>query len=301
MAVDSFLYFANVKPDYHWGYFDSTVCYSFQTPDCIDTSLMFWNPKTGYLKIKTVKQFLFLATHGKYCLTISKFPEDSTRALLTIFNAIGAQCETKTIGFIPKHATLNKSSVVVANDTLILQWQFRVTSNIKFSALDSLRKKDSKGDKYFHVDDIQLDEKENSLQELLLRQSTSDPISSIAISDSVLLVGRQSGSVAHVTLPILQFETMYYLPISSFFLQINADSTRFSVLDKNGTLRLHDLNTKTHSGKMLEIERKDVWDLKWALDNPQMLAISEKTRTFVINGVEVEEPQPANGCKKLFT
>ena len=33
LAVDSFIYFANIRPDYEWGYFASTLVYSFNKPE----------------------------------------------------------------------------------------------------------------------------------------------------------------------------------------------------------------------------------------------------------------------------
>lgn len=43
------------------------------------------------------------------------------------------------------------------------------------------------------------------------------------------------------------------------------------------------------------IERKDVWAMCWAKDNPQLLALMEKTRMYVIRGVDPEEPISCSG------
>jgi len=37
-------------------------------------------------------------------------------------------------------------------------------------------------------------------------------------------------------------------------------------------------------------ERKDVWDVRWADDNPELFAMMEKTRMYVFNGLTAEEP-----------
>ena len=37
-----------------------------------------------------------------------------------------------------------------------------------------------------------------------------------------------------------------------------------------------------------KFERKDVWDMKWADDNPELLAIMEKTRMYVYKGLDPE-------------
>lgn len=38
------------------------------------------------------------------------------------------------------------------------------------------------------------------------------------------------------------------------------------------------------------LERKDVWAMVWASDNPQLLAIMEKTRMYVLRDIDPEEP-----------
>ena len=43
---------------------------------------------------------------------------------------------------------------------------------------------------------------------------------------------------------------------------------------------------------MLNFERKDVWNMKWADDNTDLLAIMEKFRMYILRGTELEEPVP---------
>ena len=45
-------------------------------------------------------------------------------------------------------------------------------------------------------------------------------------------------------------------------------------------------------GKQLPLERKDVWDLCWADDNPDMFAMMEKTRMYIFRGLEPEVMLP---------
>ena len=48
-------------------------------------------------------------------------------------------------------------------------------------------------------------------------------------------------------------------------------------------------------GTILKFERKDVWDMIWAQDNPELFAMMEKTRMYVFRGMEPEEPIPSSG------
>lgn len=44
-----------------------------------------------------------------------------------------------------------------------------------------------------------------------------------------------------------------------------------------------------------KLERKDVWAMCWASDNPQLLAIMEKTRMYIFKGIYPEEPVACSG------
>ena len=47
LAVDSFIYFANIRPDYKWGYYSDTLVYAFLKPDILDTCIVFWDIKNN--------------------------------------------------------------------------------------------------------------------------------------------------------------------------------------------------------------------------------------------------------------
>lgn len=41
-------------------------------------------------------------------------------------------------------------------------------------------------------------------------------------------------------------------------------------------------------GEEMKFERKDVWDMKWANDNPDLFAMMEKTRMYVFRNLDPE-------------
>lgn len=49
-----------------------------------------------------------------------------------------------------------------------------------------------------------------------------------------------------------------------------------------------------------KLERRDVWTMLWASDNPNLLAIMEKTRMYVIRGTDPEEPIMCSGYIATF-
>lgn len=42
------------------------------------------------------------------------------------------------------------------------------------------------------------------------------------------------------------------------------------------------------AGDPSKFERKDVWDMKWAHDNPDLFAMMEKTRMYVFRNLDPE-------------
>jgi hypothetical protein len=62
-----------------------------------------------------------------------------------------------------------------------------------------------------------------------------------------------------------------------------------------GALHTINLTDCVASENLGRIDRKDVWAICWAKDNPQLLAIMEKTRMYIIRGNDPEEPISCSG------
>jgi WD repeat-containing protein 35 len=79
-------------------------------------------------------------------------------------------------------------------------------------------------------------------------------------------------------------------------MSFNCDSSRLAVLDVNGVLSLYELSLSDpcHLQKFGP-DHKDVWDLLWADDDPELIVIMEKTKMYVIRGTESEEPLQSSG------
>lgn len=54
-------------------------------------------------------------------------------------------------------------------------------------------------------------------------------------------------------------------------------------------------SSNKENNELSKLERKDVWAMCWASDNPQLLAIMEKTRMYVFKGIYPEEPMASSG------
>lgn len=82
----------------------------------------------------------------------------------------------------------------------------------------------------------------------------------------------------------------YHFPFSGFII-----CSRLAIIDNSGVLTFFDLDARVTDstgqqviGELLKLERKDVWDMKWARDNPDLFAMMEKTRMYVFRNLDPE-------------
>jgi WD repeat-containing protein 35 len=68
-----------------------------------------------------------------------------------------------------------------------------------------------------------------------------DFICSIAAGPDSFIVGRMSGTVNKYTLPYIQLDNKLQLRCRPQQLQMNCNSTRFSIIDINGVLSFYDM------------------------------------------------------------
>ncbi|BES89668.1 WD repeat domain 35 [Nesidiocoris tenuis] len=85
-AVDSFVYFAIIRPDYKWGYFSKTLVFSY--PGQTGTHVNFWNTNNNEVHSKIVPALCCLAAHKEYCVLATKSNDPSGQYGLTVCNTI---------------------------------------------------------------------------------------------------------------------------------------------------------------------------------------------------------------------
>ncbi|KAI9362064.1 hypothetical protein DFJ73DRAFT_11110 [Zopfochytrium polystomum] len=316
LAVDSFIYFANVRPNYRWTFFaEDVLAYCFSRAGKSDSVLVFWNTRINERHVKIVQRLRYMTSYDDYCVLVMK-PEDSeTQHILTVVNAIGTTVESKAIDFAPRLVRMNKTHVVAASADIVFTWHFRVPTK-KSGAFDVIRRKEALRERYFHIDDVPTINTGSDLAPLTdiqMKQGTMDPITSICAADGHLYIGRQTGSVVQLSLPSVTLECVHKLNIRIHSISANCNGSKLAVLDTSGVIKLYEINPKDRgigglgvgspagmtptdsTGRFLDFERKDVWDVKWAADNPEVLAIMEKNKMFVIRNNDLEEPVPCSG------
>ena len=125
LAVDSFIYFANIRPDYEWGYFGSTLVYSFNKPERAENSVCFWDTNTDERHIKYVKSLISIRAAGENCVFATKTDDGSGQFILILCNAIGSPVDSKYIDIEPVFLAMTPYHVIVASNELVYVWQYR--------------------------------------------------------------------------------------------------------------------------------------------------------------------------------
>lgn len=72
--------------------------------------------------------------------------------------------------------------------------------------------------------------------------------------------------------------------------------SRAAIIDHVGVMTLLELDDNRETQlNFSRVERKDVWAVSWAKDNPLLLALMEKTRMYIFRGNDPEEPISCSG------
>ncbi|ERL94683.1 hypothetical protein D910_11958, partial [Dendroctonus ponderosae] len=159
--------------------------------------------------------------------------------------------------------------------------------------------------KMFHIDDnptgaVDIIEDLDSATKIPVScHQTVDPICCLTSTDTCLVIGRESGLLQYYVLPHIVLTNRFKIPTRPHKITINCNSTKLSVIDVSGVMTVIDISAGTGrpsaNAEGNQLERKDVWAMCWASDNPQLLAIMEKTRMYIFKGMYPEEPVACSG------
>lgn len=300
LAVDSFIYFANIRPDYKWGYCTNTVVYAFSKPEKAENCVMFWDIKNGEKYVKYIRKLVGLAACGDYCVLVTSSDEKSGQFALVLCNSIGTPLDSKYIELEPTFVTMTRTHIIAASKQAFYTWQFK--NPRKLATMEISGKRKAGMEKLFHIDDISGSSATETIDFTPAAAETQDPICCICASEKHLIIGRESGTLHRYTFPSMSFANKYTLACRPHQMAINCNSTRLLVIDIAGILIMYDLeatstdaNRREVLGQQLNFDRKDVWDMKWADDNPEMFAMMEKTRMYIFRSLDPEEPVISSG------
>ncbi|XP_060089548.1 WD repeat-containing protein 35 isoform X2 [Heteronotia binoei] len=303
LAVDSSIYFANIRPDYKWGYCSNTVVYAYVRPSRPEYCVVFWDTKNNEKYLKYVKSLISITTCGDFCILATKADESQPQYVLVLCNSIGTPLDPKYIDIAPLFVTMTKTQVIVASKEAFYIWQYRVAKKLTAMEINQVARTRKEGrERICHVDDTSSGAADGILDYTKALQGTKDPICAITASDKTLIIARESGTIQRYSLPNVGFIQTYALNCWPYQLSLNCNSSRLAIIDLSGVLMFFDLDTRVTDskgqhvvGEQLKLERKDVWDMKWAKDNPDLFAMMEKTRMYVFRNLDPEEPIQTSG------
>lgn len=309
LGVDSFIYFANIRPDYKWGYFANTVVYAFQKPDRVDHTLIFWEPSRNGQYVKYVKNLSLLAAGGEHCCLLTQSEDDGRQNVLVLCNSIGTPMDSKFIDIEPRFMCMTGTHIVAATYNAVFVWQYTTPStSFDFAQVTpQLNISKEKKDKLFHIDDENPERSRfDEININAINALTPDPICSICASDKVIVVARESGTIHRYAFPHMELTNRYAVSGEPKRISLNCTSSRLAIINTGGVLTFFDLEARITDengqeviGEQLRFERKDVWDMRWADDNPELFSMMEKTRMYIFRNQDPEEPIQCSGyiCK----
>ncbi|XP_053191008.1 WD repeat-containing protein 35 [Scomber japonicus] len=318
LAVDSYIYFANIRPDYKWGYCCSTVVYAYTKPERQEYCVVFWDTKNNEKFVKYVKSLMSITTSGDFCILASKadntHPQEDAelesgshaRYVLILCNSIGTPLDSKYIDIDPQFVTMTKTHVIAASKEAFYLWQYRVAKKLTALEINQVTRTKKEGrERVYHIDSNPSGSHDTSPDFAKAFTATRDPICCITATDKTLIVGRESGTIHKYSLPNVVLIQKYTLNNRAYYLSLNCNSSRLAIIDIAGVLTLLDLEVRSSTddstgnqasaGDPSKFERKDVWDMKWANDNPDLFAMMEKTRMYVFRNLDPEEPIQTSG------
>ena len=338
LAVDSFIFFANVRPAYTWAYLLNTVIYIYSrySSERRDSAVVFWDQTTGETHTKIVSGLKSLVASGDYCCIVVSEKSGGTTSSgsssnsggngadapattsyrIQLRNAIGAIVDTKVLPFLPKRVAMSPSFFVATNDRTVYTWQFQNQSSSSSDSSTATTRAGGK-ERMFDIENAYVSSAQPPETFRMIQDTLTDTISCITVSETFLVIGRKGGSITRYTLPHLSPENTYNIPkCEPFRLELNCTSSKLALIDVNGIFMIIDLEAKVVQGeeekenkssavgasfgKRLQLERRDVWDIKWAEDNAEMVAICEKAKMVIFRGEVAEEPVASSGYLARF-
>jgi WD repeat-containing protein 35 len=294
LGVESFIYFANVRPQYRWGSFGDTVVFAFAKLGREEQCVIFWNTKTNDRHVKYVKNLLAVQAAGENCVLVSVADDDAaateggasaggaaggvagTKAArqyhVILCNAIGSPVDSKHVTVYPDHVAMTPFHVAIASSDTLYVWHYR-TQVSRLTSVDTsntLRRKEGR-ERIFQLEPGATDGAASGAGGVGgggggAAMDGGGPICAIAASSRCLLVARESGVVYQYQLPSLILENKFRLRCRPASLRINCDSTRFAIVDIGNVLSFYDMEARsvgpggsTTIGEHLTFERRDVW------------------------------------------
>jgi len=211
---------------------------------------------------------------------------------------------------------LTDGVLVLLAPNSVLVWRFQSATAHSVANLSS-ELTARRRERIFHVDDAPKfvpetggDSSSSSAADYGLRddlrdQRILDPAVCCDAKPHIFVLARDSGRLQLYSLPhgvlLNTLDIAQELGIRVQRLALNCDGLQMAMVDVGGRLSVASLSTSSMKTSTLRrYERKDVWSVLWARDDPHSLCLVEKTRIYVMRNGELEEPILSSGYLATF-
>lgn len=207
LVVDSIpqLFFVSIRPDYKWGYFGTTLVYSFVKPERVEHCVMFWDTVTSVSIAKYVKRLTAIRAAGDHCVLATR-AEEGRQFILVLCNAVGSPVDSKYTEVEPLFLAMTSTHVVAASASAVFVWHYRLEDHKGGSVETTMLSGAAGRSKTFHIDDKPGTDSRGAVA------PSQDPVCALAASQVALFVGRKSGSVLRFDLPSLALQARAAAP-----------------------------------------------------------------------------------------
>ncbi|CAN0039173.1 unnamed protein product, partial [Ectocarpus sp. 13 AM-2016] len=263
LAVDAYIYFANIRPDYAWASTagGEVVAYAYQKADRMDTQVCFWDLKAGERRVKPHRNLKLICGGGEHVCLVTG-PDDRGRHSLILVNSIGSTLEERVLpaGIAPLKMAMSGAHVVVSGAAAAYVWQyknqaccyletspFRDSDSATAIAMALKRTPGAGRERVIDPDNLTSpacapeayggpagDDDE----------ANSNPITAVAVSESCFVLGREDGTICRYTLPHISRENSLTVRSKPQQMALNLNSSLVAVIDATGVLTVQDLDSK---------------------------------------------------------
>nr|CAI5867674.1 unnamed protein product [Callosobruchus analis] len=225
LAVDSFVYFANIRPDYKWCYIKKTVVFASCKPPKPGICLSFWDTTNNQYHTRWVSVLLAMAGYGDYCIVATRAETEGSlgKYNLQLFNTLGTAVDAKYLNIEPIGVAMNAYQVFAASKNNFLVWHYKTPKSLTAGSVRC---------KMFHIDDSPsgaveiIQELDSSNAVPVSTHDTIDPICCLTATDRCLIIGRESGLIHYYTLPHIVLTNRYKNAVRPHKMTVNCNSTR---------------------------------------------------------------------------
>merc|ERR550514_1462111 len=125
LAVDSHIFFANIRPDYDWSYFSHTLVYAVLKKERNEHVVVFWDTQSSDKYTKYIKEVKHIKASDDYCVLVTKADDASGQYIILVCNDIGSPVDSKSLKAEASHCAMTNSHIIVASEDVVYLWSYR--------------------------------------------------------------------------------------------------------------------------------------------------------------------------------